>query len=454
MAGGLGLDILRQNIASGASHDSGERFNAPKCDPDTRLAIIDMIMDWVNDSEQSSSMLWLRGSAGVGKSSLTQTIAQHCTKIGCLAGSFFFCRTAHERSDGRLLISTLSYQLTSTFPASRSIIKKTVNLDPQVLQLSLESQMQKLFIEPINRVARSLIRRYITHYTHSHPRLVVIDGLDECSDPAVQCEILRVLGITLQSLRFPFRFLIASRPEVHIIRTLNEMKAISLKKIDLSEHGLQTDSDIRTFLIKRFSQIKETHPLQPYLPLAWPSDEKVDELVRRSSRQFIYASVAMRYISCPKNRPIERLDIILGLSPRPAKDIPFAQLDELYTHILSSIDNINIVLKILGILIIPRTKKFHVSKYSTPKMLETLLDLQPGDVELYLNDLQSVVTIESPHKPIIILHASFSDFLIDPSRTGPRFYVNIGASHATLAGEFMKAVSRKPSKSYCLPLWS
>jgi hypothetical protein len=73
-----------------------------------------------------------------------------------------------------------------------------------------------------------------------------------------------------------------------------------INKIDLSEHGWQTDSDIRTFLIKQFNKIKETHPLQPCLPLTSPTNENVNELVRRFSGQFIYTSVATCLRSFPE----------------------------------------------------------------------------------------------------------------------------------------------------------
>jgi hypothetical protein len=171
--------------------------------------------------------------------------------------------------------------------------------------------MQKLFIEPTNRITRSPIGRlgYLTHYNRSNVRLVVIDGLDECSDPKIQREILRVISSAVQRLRFPPGFWLP----VHFSNTFNELDIkMLINKIDLSEHGWQTDSDIRTFLIKQFNKIKETHPLQPYLPLTWKTDENVNELVRRSSGQFIYASfptvpTGMRYISSPWSSSEKRL---------------------------------------------------------------------------------------------------------------------------------------------------
>jgi hypothetical protein len=263
---------------------------------------------------------------------------------------------------------------------------------------------------------------------------------------------LKVLSNTLQHLLFPFRILIASRPEAHISRTISELKSkTSLREIDLSDDTLemQANSDIRTFLVAKFNKIKETHPLQGlHIPHGWPTDENIDELVRRSSGQFIYASVVIRYISSARHQPVHRLRVILGLSPRPVKDFPFAQLDELYTYILGSVDDIETMLRILGILVAPKIQD-HFGDYSTPDALGMLLGLRPGGTELLLIDLHSILTIDSPTKPVRILHASLGDFLLDQSRAN-EFYINIRLSHATLARGYMKVVPTMHGKYYHL----
>ncbi|KAF8815010.1 hypothetical protein BYT27DRAFT_7249496 [Phlegmacium glaucopus] len=42
-----GFKILHANIATGAFHDSGERFDAPKCHPNTRKAVLAEIIQWI-----------------------------------------------------------------------------------------------------------------------------------------------------------------------------------------------------------------------------------------------------------------------------------------------------------------------------------------------------------------------------------------------------------------------
>jgi type II secretory pathway pseudopilin PulG len=87
------------------------------------------------------------------------------------------------------------------------------------------------------------------------PRLIVIDGLDECKDTDTQCDILAIIAQTiLAGLPYPFRFLVASRPEGHINRTFDTNKYI--KQIPVQKYDLSKDSDaskdIRTFLQQEF----------------------------------------------------------------------------------------------------------------------------------------------------------------------------------------------------------
>ncbi|KAF8162855.1 hypothetical protein B0H34DRAFT_297934 [Crassisporium funariophilum] len=433
-----GLDILHRHTAPGATYDSGERLDPPTCDPDTRIAIIEEIMAWILSDARSSSMLWLRGSAGVGKSALAQSIAQRCHKKKRLAASFFFLRTSPKRSDGRLLITTIVFQLVSSFPATRSLVKKYVANNPSIFEKSLETQMQELFINPLNRVARNPFRRF---FNRSQPRLIVIDGLDECSDPIVQCELIRVISHAVKSVKFPFRFLIASRPESHIIVTFNSE---ALRKTKIIRTNLSDDpnagGDIKLFLRKRFRDIKETHPLSSLIPDDWPTAPMLQTLAQKSSGQFIYASTVIKYVQSRKHRPFGRLDIVLGLSPPPSNDTPFAELDALYTHILSGIEDIKSLLQILAVLIIPRHKDDSFGEYSTPAMLQKLLFLRPGDVELLLGDLLSLLSFTTPNEVIRILHASLADFLLDRTRARV-FYIDLRMSHAALARGYIKYVS-------------
>ena len=87
---------LRGTIADGAMHNSGERFDPPKCYPGTRVAILETLLHWIIANDRGDFMRWLFGSAGAGKSSILQKIAELCAESerNLLIASFFFSRTA------------------------------------------------------------------------------------------------------------------------------------------------------------------------------------------------------------------------------------------------------------------------------------------------------------------------------------------------------------------------
>jgi hypothetical protein len=153
-------------------------------------------------------------------------------------------------------------------------------------------------------------------------------------------------------------------------------------------------------------------------------------------------------------------------------DIPFAELDWLYRHILASVHNIKVVLLILGALLCCQklnSKKDTMGKtevsipIADPRFLEELLSLNRGDVPFILTDLQAIVNVPDARRNAIsqssnprssdqcvrILHTSFADFLMDRSRAG-RYFINAVKIHAELARCCLRSVlsGRRPRFSF------
>ena len=93
----------------GAFHNADERYDPPKCHPCTREAILQEIMDWINDNDRLTRFLWLYGPAGAGKSAIEQTIAELCHQMKLLAASFFFARSVYGRNNKAFLIASVSH---------------------------------------------------------------------------------------------------------------------------------------------------------------------------------------------------------------------------------------------------------------------------------------------------------------------------------------------------------
>jgi hypothetical protein len=134
---------------------------------------------------------------------------------------------------------------------------------------------------------------------------------------------------------------------------------------------------------------------------------------------------------------MDRLDIVLGIRP-PQKDLPFAELDALYMHILAGVEDVEPVLKILSLLFLGGPKRSFE--------IEQFLSLQLGDVELYLGDLSSLVNIE-PNQRIRVLHASLQDFLVDPTRS-KELWINPRTRHTAFARRCLQLIQLKGKQNY------
>ena len=401
-------------------------------------------MRWITEGNRSSSMMWLHGPAGCGKSALAQSIAEKCREAGILAATFFFSPDAltPAGSDGQLLITTLVHQLISSFPRIRPYVKKYISNNPTIFNRSIEAQADNLLILPANKVKRSISYFLASLFsTPKQPRLFVVDGLDQCSDPRIQCEILEVLAKAVRDLGLPFRFLIASRAEAHILHHFQDkpiFKSISMQHLNLVQmiHDVSAENDIRAYLSFEFSKIVKSHPMNKYVPSPWPEHSAIETLVSRSAGHFIYASTVIKYIQSTKHWPTDRLRDILGILPTLANESPYAALDALYTYILSSVDDSR-VMQIFSLLIVPRHADDGFGTFNSPDMIARLLLFQPGDTQLILADLSSIVAVEDRHSPIRLYHASLNDFLLDQSRSGSLF-VDLSKAHERLARGYLK----------------
>jgi hypothetical protein len=287
------MELLHQHIAPGAFHNSDERYDPPKCHPHTRRAVLKKIMDWVKDPNKVALILWLYGPAGAGKSAIAQTIAELLEEAGLLAAAFFFSRNAAERDNKTPLVATLAYQLTISIPEIRAYVLEVVERDPALFSRSIQAQIQALIIKPLNAVAtdETLARTLL-----SRPRLIILDGLDECRTTSAQTHILNALSTAAKRLRIPLFFLIASRPEQDIRQAFNDQNGLGSLSFSIAlDDTYRPDDDIQVFLQSTFDEIKRNHPSRAHLPTSWPSLEDMGRLVKKSSGP-IYLCIHSRKI--------------------------------------------------------------------------------------------------------------------------------------------------------------
>ena len=383
------------------------------------------------------------GPAGSGKSAIAQTIAELCFKFNKLAATFFFSRNAAARSNELMLIATLVYQLVNSFPEMRGLVERKIERDPIILDLSLEAQIEDLLIRPLNDVLRETrANGDEASFYSSRPRLIILDGLDECGDGNTQKYILEVLSRAVVRISFPLIFLVTSRPERAICNSFNKLSVSSLTQRLPLDDSYEPDADIKILIESKCEEIKETHPTRASLPSPWPSDHEIEQLIAKSSGQFIYTSTVLKFIESPRHRPQDRLNIIFGISAAE-NDAPFAELDALYHQIFSAVIDIDKLRDVLSVVLLTS----HVPK--TPAAIEEFLSYSSGSVDILLSDLSSVIALplrEEADGQIRILHASLTDFLYDRSRS-VNMFIDVEAAHAFIAIRLMHRFNQPPPQT-------
>jgi hypothetical protein len=388
--------------------------------------MLDDLWKRLSEVDSSSDILWFHGPAGAGKSAIAQSFCEKLEAADCLGASFFFKRGHPSRGTGNKLFPTIAYQLALCLPDLKQAISRVVEENPSIVDRGLSCQLQKLIIEPCQRIIRCPGR----------PLVIVIDGLDECDSQNIQQEILRSIGSAIHQGSRPLRFLVTSRPEPHIRDIFLDALHGMHRQVNID----QSFEDVRKFLLDQFSRIYRNHrETMAAVQFPWPTLDVVENLVEKSSGYFIYASTVIKFVDDKDFRPTERLEVILGIE-EPDFGSPFATVDQLYTQILSQVPLRPQLLEILTC--IAAKLKLTVGN------IERLLELEPGDVRLALRGLQSVIGANSPNgsvddwsfqSRIVVHHASFYDFLQDPGRAG---IFHVGDQHRTeLCRHILKAFS-------------
>ncbi|KAJ6565969.1 hypothetical protein DFH09DRAFT_984206, partial [Mycena vulgaris] len=390
--GESGIDILYRSVVMEVLHDSGERFPEPACHPGTRTEVLDELRSWSTDTSPESTILWLHGSAGVGKSAIAQVFAGDCQSQGRLGGSYFFRRGHPGRGTWHGLFTTIAYQLARAVPEFMLPLQAVMDLDPLVIGRAMAVQFTRLLVESFHNTPELQFRP-----------IIVLDGLDECEDHKTQQQILRLFMQGIQSNQLPIRLLIASRPEPHIREILEADTAGNCHQYILSADE-SADEDIRAYFRDEFSRIHSNYMARGIdLGAVWPDADELGHLVDKSSGIFIYANTVIRFIDDEYSHPGDRLAAVLSLDPRST-----APLDDLYTEILSVISPNSPHLLILHAIWRGGFGDFMMD----PEEIDVVLDLRRGTSRLALRGLHSLVDVPrirprfGLRSPIRVLHAS------------------------------------------------
>ncbi|KZP10009.1 hypothetical protein FIBSPDRAFT_759082 [Athelia psychrophila] len=213
-------------------HDRGDA--RVSCLEGTRQAPIDAFFEWVRDGV--TLICWFSGPAGYGKSALSQSIAERCAREHILAATFFFLRGAGLRSDIKYLITTLAFQLSRSFSATKSTIESALREEERIDSQSTKDQLEKLIIRPLMEL--------VGH--QETPLVIIIDALDECNNHKTMQDFIGILTSVCSNHQLPVRFLVTSRAEDHINQAFSSAGTTATTSISLE--NFNASKDIKTYL--------------------------------------------------------------------------------------------------------------------------------------------------------------------------------------------------------------
>ncbi|KAF5321253.1 hypothetical protein D9619_002259 [Psilocybe cf. subviscida] len=433
------LRKLSEATAHSAMYDSAAQFDAPKCHPKTRVRILEWLERWMCEPlrDGDANLIWLHGGAGAGKSAILQTIAGRCIPRRAVLGTFFFSRTDSTRNYAEVLFPSLAYQMALVFPQIIPILDRSINDDPLLFTRSLRTLANKLLVQPLLHLSHS------GAIDRGEPcaRTFIIDAIDECTNPKKQVAIITMIGEVLTANCIPIKFLVASRPEPNIVYTFKTESLIFqiYDSISLNDHT-DADLDIRVYIEDSFAALRKEHPHRNHLPSnGWPLSTDIDTLVQKSSGHFVYAATAMNYCASIMENPMHSLNVVLGVETS-RRDPPFNRLDALYIHILRSSTYLTQVLEVLR----------HCTLTNMTQSLDficALLDHPPQDIEFFLADVSSLVSVEGPLSGhcinggprVSIRQASVSDFLRDGTRAR-EFYIDAASYWASKLPQYLNLI--------------
>ncbi|KAG1767153.1 hypothetical protein EV702DRAFT_1282681 [Suillus placidus] len=390
-----------------AIFDSEMRQPHSRCMENTRVALQETLRQVLDRHDRTN--IWLKGLAGVGKTSIAFTVAEEMKLTQRLAASFFFSRQHAQHAT--MIIPTIAYQLALVFPSIKDAIMKAIAEDELLLSSGKSrcDQMQELIVKPL------------------HP---------------VQFQAARLVKLLTESFSGPdlpnIHLLFTSRPQLHIRAAMQT----DIHEIPLITGDDATLRDVRVFLRVSLDNIRKTRPDhfgQPLMP--WPSEHEFETLVSNAGGLFVYAALVISFISAAGHPPQQRLNHLLRES-----SVVNADIDQLYRHILASSENPIVHCQMLTC----------ITHLDRPLSLANLQDLFFDDKESLAMMLEafSPVILNLPRRNVEIYHTSLFDFMENPTRS-KQYYVDRARAHEYLARCCLKSLMRKSPMidDYAFGLW-
>jgi hypothetical protein len=390
------------------------------CTARTREAAIQEIDKWAHNTSTMSSVYWIRGKMGTGKTAIARTVADRFHHAEILGSAYFITRD-EASVDPRNILRTMAYELAYRFECLRSSICHGIVGLEDLQSSALPDIIHALIAEPLRVLLRD-----------GNPVVLILDGLHHAfrfNGPTMKA----LMPALVSALPWGTKLLITSLddgPTELITRSIPRapnINTLHLYPLDV------TLGDMKTFYFHHFGSIIDSHPSTH--DREWIAGV-ISSLAEITGHLFLFAAIVTRYVNAVMHNPYERLKDVMNALQNPSKDmsVVLEPLDIIYRLILddASIDGhpeiVERLRSMMACIVVAREPM-------TVQQLATILHIEEGLTATYLDALSSVLLVVSEDLQIYIrpFHPSLRDFLLEPARSTVTWAISAHGTHLQIA---------------------
>jgi hypothetical protein len=416
-------------IIQGLRPIHGSRLSASPnggCAEDTREDILQEIQTWVENTKTPSSVHWIRGKIGTGKTTIVRTIADRLAGQGLLGCAYF---VSHDQlsTDPRNMIRTMAYDLANMFTGLRSIICAGIVSLGDIHSASLLKMMHALIVVPL----KCHFRR------HAGPVVIILDGVQhtfKINGPSMES----ILSALASALPQGTKLIITSVDDGATEFTTQSLPPTTLTTTLHLYRPHQVRTEVENFYLQQLCSIINSRPADR--TAQWITDV-VSCLAITTGHIFLFASVVTRYITAAMFDPYKRLEETVKAVQQPPQYTPsvFQPLDTIYRLILDDacIDGLNerhaeVHARLRSMLSYVVVAHEQLNVLDLAKLLQVEEALVIGDVDVLSSIL--VVVHGGLQSNVCLFHPSLGEFLVDPQRCTEYWSIPVFDTHSRLAG--------------------
>ncbi|KII85359.1 hypothetical protein PLICRDRAFT_313295, partial [Plicaturopsis crispa FD-325 SS-3] len=411
------------------NHDVG-------CLPGTRVQVLSDIEKWTRSP--NTRIYLLNGMAGIGKTTIAESVAQKLKDQNMLGASFFCNRAFDDSKDVKRVFSTISYLLAHTYPAFAAGVIDALTEECDLGSYDVKQQFQKLILGPALNMHHSAQQSAV---------YIVLDALDELADDAGKA-VLKIIYSHSSQLNH-LHFFVTGRPNIwqHISSASTEPSAQVVHLHDI-EADIVT-GDIKLYLTEKLQKNPSLRNPISGSTNDWPPASTIDILTQEAGKLFIFAFTVYQFVSSETADPVDRLQLIMDSIVAGQFQEPLDTLDALYMQVLEAAFNIkgqrsqetNMMSHILHTILL----------VYMPQSISCINELlgYTQNTEPLLKPFSSLLQIpESKDNPMTLFHASFFDFLISKERAS-HFAVDTAEHHAFIAKKCLQYMNFNLHQNMC-----